>query len=1110
MNALINLYLSAIKTIILFSILQINGVFAQKIIFVDNDATGYNNGLKWEDAFKNLHEALLSAESGDQVWIAKGVYKPINCYPCSEDDREVTFTIPNGVKVYGGFNGDESHTIQRKIDTFSLFVEHPTILSGDIGVPNYFADNSFTIIKSSGVDTSTQIDGVIISSGNSNYDPYFRSSLNSGGGLFLNNQVLKIKNCKIRANRSYYGGALYLNRSNVTIENCYFQENHSFIQGGAILLVNNSLASLKHSCLTKNKSNQGGGAIFNKASELILNTCVVKNNSAQIGGGVNNQEGLVQILNTSLLQNEAQIVGGGINSESGNEILRLCTFHKNFAGNGGAINSNNGTLNINFCTIYQNISSSSGGGVLVTSKKTTIRGSIISKNIANSSPDLLGTNSEIISLGYNLLGDPQGSNFLPLSSDILGSSGNPIDPRLDSLKKNGGLTPTLALLPGSPAIGRGPPISSNQALVDQRGYSRVIGSKSDNIDIGAFEYQETYVSQELAQLCENDEAFFSIGEIILSDSTGGAWPIGINQSVVLSIPENIDVNADDVIFKFSGEGLERKEAFVRGNQVHLVYNRIYTTTPNTIRIKGLKVKSSLKPGFYDILRTAEGTAVQNGNNPDDQVSHGRLWVIPKITKLPYEDIFEKDPTWQAELSSPLWQWGEPNDSRINFASDGQKVLMTNLSGKYEANTHTWLYSPCIDLAGTQNPTLSFDYWADMEREIDGAVMQYSIDRGESWNTLGSDSTGRSWFNSATILANPADQDSSQQLGWTGQTNGWKKAIHRLPDELKIENLRLRLVFRSFEFVNPVDGFNGFAIDNLSISDYQKNVLGELFFQNARDLANTYSELQKQFDDELLTITYPLFAASTEVESRNNFYGRRETNTLILDGQAFYDPPSLVSYPEIDSLSLVEAPFKVEFFPADQYPLQITALKPFSREINIQTVLVEKGAISQGDTLKNLFTKSFPDPAGLSKANWMEGEKTTFNPFVEENLLSVLVNNRPDDFQLIVFLQDAITKQVYQAQAFPLSLVTSITENRDLNHIRIYPNPTKDKVSVTWSKDQTNEVSVKVLDMNGKELLNQELQIGQEIDLKNLENGIYLLVVSTKSHYLVTKPLMVIR
>jgi hypothetical protein len=99
--------------------------------------------------------------------------------------------------------------------------------------------------------------------------------------------------------------------------------------------------------------------------------------------------------------------------------------------------------------------------------------------------------SSLDSQGHNLIGvGDGGSGFV--STDLVGTSANPIDPKLGPLQDNGGPTFTMALLPGSPAIGAGDP--TDAPMYDQRGpgFPRVVNGK---IDIGAFEVQAALTVQ---------------------------------------------------------------------------------------------------------------------------------------------------------------------------------------------------------------------------------------------------------------------------------------------------------------------------------------------------------------------------------------------------------------------------------------------------------------------------------------------------------------------------------------------------------------------------------------------------------------------------------------
>jgi hypothetical protein len=113
----------------------------------------------------------------------------------------------------------------------------------------------------------------------------------------------------------------------------------------------------------------------------------------------------------------------------------------------------------------------------------------VALNSAIDGPDYAGIASA--GSGHNLIGIADGSSlgFTAAHGDLLGTAAGPLDPHLGPLQNNGGPTPTMALLPGSPALDAG----LNDALPatgssDQRGqgFARVVNGA---IDIGAFEAQ---------------------------------------------------------------------------------------------------------------------------------------------------------------------------------------------------------------------------------------------------------------------------------------------------------------------------------------------------------------------------------------------------------------------------------------------------------------------------------------------------------------------------------------------------------------------------------------------------------------------------------------------
>ena len=107
----------------------------------------------------------------------------------------------------------------------------------------------------------------------------------------------------------------------------------------------------------------------------------------------------------------------------------------------------------------------------------TIGDSIVAGNSASSGPNV---SNAVTSQGNNLIGATDGSSSW-VSSDLTGTVATPLIPLLASLGNNGGPTPTMALLSGSPAIGAGASMSG--ITTDQRGFPR----PASGPDIGAYQ-----------------------------------------------------------------------------------------------------------------------------------------------------------------------------------------------------------------------------------------------------------------------------------------------------------------------------------------------------------------------------------------------------------------------------------------------------------------------------------------------------------------------------------------------------------------------------------------------------------------------------------------------
>jgi len=79
---------------------------------------------------------------------------PIDPQPAR--NQTVSFSLKNGVAIYGGFVGTETALNQRNPTS------HVTILSGDIGTAGNASDNSYHVVTGIGTDSTAVLDGFTV------------------------------------------------------------------------------------------------------------------------------------------------------------------------------------------------------------------------------------------------------------------------------------------------------------------------------------------------------------------------------------------------------------------------------------------------------------------------------------------------------------------------------------------------------------------------------------------------------------------------------------------------------------------------------------------------------------------------------------------------------------------------------------------------------------------------------------------------------------------------------------------------------------------------------------------------------------------------------------
>lgn len=317
-------------------------------LYVNGSSAKNGDGSSWANAFNNLESALKASGAKrdfNQIWVAKGVYKPSKIYAPQgiiggayhvKTPKLKTFNLPKNTAIYGGFSGSETKLAQRNGKL------NPTILCGDMTstcltpfVPGIGDDRVWHVLMAgsdippgTGV-ANVKLDSLIIRGG---------YAAGPDKGTLGVNSVLRSLDYEHAAG----GGLLARYGSTIEISNVIFEHNTS----------DSSQATVK-SITTDVPIASGGGAVAaidTDTSISVIKSRFMNNTAISAGGSGGALENLIDasytITSSKFEQNTADRNGGAIRAKDAGDVNISSSHFRNNSISGPAADASGGALGI--------------------------------------------------------------------------------------------------------------------------------------------------------------------------------------------------------------------------------------------------------------------------------------------------------------------------------------------------------------------------------------------------------------------------------------------------------------------------------------------------------------------------------------------------------------------------------------------------------------------------------------------------------------------------------------------------------------------------------------------------------------------------------------------
>jgi predicted Zn-dependent protease len=550
-------------------------------------------------------------------------------------------------------------------------------------------------------------------------------------------------------------------------------------------------------------------------------------------------------------------------------------------------------------------------------------------------------------------------------------------------------------------------------------------------------------------------------------------------------------------------------------------------------------------------------------------------ILQVISTFPHITDFDTPPindqAHRPDTSS--WRLMVPDGSIIKGTSRAW-VTSDEATGRHKDSEHSFVALDAYDLRSLVRPMFTMDVWSNAESTRDGALLQYSFN-GSQWFTMIDEEAvekvdypagqiGLNWYNEKGLVSRPGDGtiegisgvgENEFAAGWTGIYDSWRTARFPLDDirtELIEDNhisVRFRVVFASDEQNPEGTDYDGFAFDNIIVSDRTHNVIIEHFDNlSIGNQINLMNETTERFSLDMIPLQYHTNYPQADViylnnkfpvETRGSIYDISQSPRAFMDGISEYNFTSAtIEKYQIVNRSMIDPVFDIQLTPEKIAPntvtmnVTITAQTAFDEEVTLYTVPIETSITRLDelndlniDSLNNIVKDLLPSGGLLIDQTWEVND--TYSTQLVWDLNQLNEGNEIYDttkLGVIVFVQNAAnegSREIYQAifEKLPVIQPTPITGlDDDLNARRIaeaeiYPNPADQHFNVALSGKLTSDVAWVIVDQRGIELQNGVFDKGEDlyqVDAAALPAGLHMMIFSSSEDHRVIRKIIINR